>query len=414
MVTSNEILSPHFVRDKDSYTAKKIPAEDINSMKSIPLTVTSWPRNLDMPEMPHIVGHDGARMPTNYIWEAVQSTASNSNRWRVPIQDLMEYGPFSPQIDDVQGFKSWLDAGTKYGTSYFDYAKVPQKTDSSGVIVGFSEKRANFDIRDTAMPKYTTDIEVVNWHNNKVGYAVSQAENAKQGVMRYLRTEDAQELIPFLRSLDYSPKNIGQIAVGFLPKDAIYGVDEIDGKVTLFVAEDAYDKIAKWARAYGLDAEDIRNFAFSEELTHIYRGTEVDNLKELLKEETATKQIKLKHYQRLERGAEGNPNNPKVGNKRGKYTKLKHAAEDDLRTVFRYKDLYLKDKHSLEMVLELEAIEQGYEGRDVKEYVANRVREIGDKVDKNSKMSRLEKIAENDGKANPDEVEAKEPSEAPS
>lgn len=393
MVTSDKILSPHL--DLSKGTPKPAKIEAYNSHMFIPNTETSWSYDISMPSSPHFVkGSYGEVL-------GIRKTSNN----KFVFHDFNEYGDASPTIDDFNryvpdSFGKWKHAAEDRPPNSFSYAALPKET---GVMISFGERKANFPHPgDTPLTKYVADL-FVSAPNNRIGKYISRIESSvRQKLNNYLRTDDGKDLSSYLASLGLSPEDIGYIGVGFLPKGAIYGVDRAsDGKVILTATKDAYDKITKDARFFGVEPEDLLNSVLAEEMAHIWRR-DFDKDGNLISIEMSAKDIVAKHYARLAKNSEGDPKKEKL---RRKYHKLAAVKEwDTLTTKQRYtkshnsyKALYQKDRASLALLLELDAMEEGYRGEKIKEYVESKLKEIGDEVAPES-MSRLERIAKSGGK----------------
>jgi len=383
------------------FTPKKIAPEHIKSMQFEPPTVGSY-------------GHaDTTQIFTN---DGVVTRTAN-NRFETTYKDFKRNGYFS-QVDDG-GFGRWIKAATERYPESFNYVRLPKETANSGVIVSFGDRRAEFPIGDTPLPKYVSDLVAVEVHHNRIGSAISRIyANSKEALTRYLRTHDGEGLASYLTSLGLSPKDISYIGEGFLPGNAIYGVDRTeDGKIILTAARDAYSKIVRDAKLLGVNPEDLLNSILAEEITHIWRG-DVDKDGNPIKIEMEAKDIVAKHYERLAQGADGDPKKAEL---RRKYKKLAAIKEFDRDTTLQrygkksvYGKLYSKNRAALEEILESEAVDRGYTGKNIAKYVVNKLREIGEEAEANDgkpeAKSRLEKIAD---KEVPKEAETEEtPAEA--
>jgi len=390
-LSSYRILSPVYISPLPSVRVqpKEIAPEEHKSMiQAVPNSFSSWPYNLSKPTSPTIIGD-------------VPYMRSSSRLEAFSLDDFARYGLATSWEERGQLFQSWLDAGQRYGPKCFDYVRPTQKNFSSGAVESFGDSLAKFHNDDTPVRKHVHYFRVDEWPNNEVGKAVSRIENSRQSLMRYLITIDAQELSNYLKSLGYRAADIDNLGVGYLPEVAIYGVTRTEsGRIRLSVAEDAYDKIVRDAKFLGVKPEDLLNSILAEELVHIWQR-DFDKDGDPIKIEIAAKERVARHYERLAKGADGDP---KKGELKRKYQKLAAVKKLDAETTPQrysrkgsYKELYSRDRTSLELMLELDAMEEGYRGEKVREYVKRHLKDIGEEVEENGKphsMSRLEKIAD--------------------
>lgn len=372
------------------------PESIVSGMPRLRLTESSYPRYLDSPPAPHFVKEYGQ----DY---ALRVTANNNNRHKDSLENYRLHGDFSPQIDDVSmynpdSFSKWLDAGTKNMPNKFEYVELPRRTSSSGVMESFRERLADFDRGDTAVPNYVHDSIVLGGvRNNEIGKIFHRIGNLKDHLKGYSKTIDANELTSYLSSLGYPPSYIDWLGEGFMPEDAIYSVDRTkDGKILLTASPNAFEKVSTEAQLFGVTTNDLMGSAFDEEFTHIWRR-DFDKDCDIIPLEMKTKAIVRDHYLRLARIYAGDDK------LRRRYERLAAFKEYDRQTTKqRYskkdsslKELYSKDRAALEEMLSEEAVEKGFSGKEIKDYVASRSREIGEETE-NPRMSKLEEIAEKD------------------
>ena len=318
-------------------------------------------------------------------------TANNLFKFNDP-----QYGPAFN--NDDRGMGGWLDAGQRYGPKSFEYVSLPRITSDSGAALRFGERPARFHYLDTHVPKYIQDSHSANWPKNKVGYAVSKIENLRQHLMNYFGTEDFRGLASHLRFLGYSPEDIGYLAVGFVPEDfsGMMVTRAKDGRILLSTSEDIYEAVARIARELGIDPVHVFNESLGEEITHIWRG-DIDDPRDLITKEIEAKLMEKGHYEKMAKGSRGDPRKHKARI----YEKLAALKAWDAETTperyskwAKYQRLYSEDRESLEMMLELEAREEGMKGKNVQTYVQNRMEEIGREIEGKPEIaSRLEKIA---------------------
>lgn len=381
-LSSYSILSEKsvYIRPPSSVSVqpKKFAPEAHRSMIGIENSFSSHPYELSKPTSPTIIGN-------------VAYMRSSGRLEGFSLKDIAERGLATTWEERGPLFQSWLDAGQKYGTKYFDYVRLPQKTSSSGVVESFRDSVAIFHPDDTPVRKYARYLRTDEWPNNEVGKAVSEIENIRQALIRH----------------GYREAGIDNIGVGYLRDErAIYGVARTEsGRIRLSAAEDAYAKIARDAKFLGVKPEDLLNSILAEELAHILRG-DIDKDGDSINIEIATKELVARHYERLAKGADGDPKKAEL---RRRYQKLAAVKRLDAETTPQrysrkgsYKELYSKDRASLELMLELDAMEEGYRGDKVREYVRRNLREIGEEVEGKEDRSRLEKIADKESPQEPE------------
>ncbi len=370
----------------------RISPEEHNSMKFEPPTVGSY-------------GHADT---TQIFTPSGVVTRTSNNRFIDTYKDFDRNGYFS-QIDDFY-FGGWIKAGTKNMPNKFEYVELSRRTSSSGVMESFRERLADFNRGDTAVPNYVHDSIVVGRvRNNEIGKIFHRIGNLKDHLKGYDKTIDANELTSYLSSLGYPPSYIDWLCEGFMPEDAIYSVDRTkDGKILLTASPNAFEKVSTEAQLSGTNTNDSMNSAFGEESTHI-RRRDFDKDGDIIPLEMKTKAIVRDHYLRLARIYAGD------NQLRRRYERLAALKEyDRLTTKQRYskkgsslKELYSKDRAALEEILSEDAIEKGFSGKEIKDYVASRLSRIGEEAE-NPRMSELEQIAEKDA----DSKEATETKEA--
>ncbi len=301
--------------------AKPLPPSGIRSMQGLKLTESSWPYDSSMPSNHYLIS-DGEK------GIVVKKTANQLHA--VTYDDFRKYGNFSPQLDDTRGFAGWKAACEDRPPNCFEYVKLPQTTSSSGVSVSLGERLADFDPRDTFIPKYVTDITITGTHNNRLGKRLSESwTNVMQPLRNYLRTHDGKELASYLSSLGLEPVDIDEIAVGFLPEGALYGVGRTkEGKVMLTSAWRALEKIADEARQLGAKPEDLLSSVLAEEITHVW-GKDFDKRGSSIDIEIAAKENVRNHYERLAKGADGDP---KKASLKRRYKRLAEIKKMDAET----------------------------------------------------------------------------------
>ena len=378
---SYRVLSPVYIRPQSSVRleAKKIAPEEHKSMQGEAPTVGSY-------------GHAS----NTVIFRGGEAvTVTSNNKFATTAKDYLRNGPVT-QIDDYY-FGRWVQNGNENRPNS-EWNKPTMLGKESSVITSLGERKAQFDKRDTPIPKYVTET-YVKGPNNMLGTGLSRIQSSvKQRLANYLRTHDGKELASYLSSSGLSPEDIWYAGTGNLPERAIYGVSRLHGKVILEAAGDAYTKIVRDSKFLGVKPEDLLDSILAEEIAHIWRG-DIDKDGDSIGIEIATKELVARHYERLAKGADGDPK--KAGLKR-RYQNLAGVKRLDAKTTPQrygkkgsYKELYSKDRASLELMLELDAMEEGYRGEKVREYVARHLKGIGEEAEGKEK-SKLERIADNE------------------
>lgn len=369
---SYRVESPVFIAPPPPFRVqpKEIAREEHKSMtQAVSNSFSSYPYNLSKQTSPTIIG-DVAYMRSSSRLEAFS------------LEDIAKYGLATSWEERGPVFQSWLDSGQKYGPRYFNYVRLPEKESSSGVVESFGDSIAKFHPDDTPVRKYVRYFRADEWPHNETGNAVSRIENIRQALIRH----------------GYREAGIDNIGVGYLPDEkAIYGVARTEsGRIRLSAAEDAYGKIVRDAKFLGVKPEDLLNSILAEEFVHIWQR-DFDKDGDPIKIEIAAKELVARHYERLANGADGDPRKAEL---KRRYQKLAAIKKFDAETTPQrysrkgsYKELYSRDRASLELMLELDAMEEGYRGEKIREYVARHLKEIGEDVE-GKDMSRLEKIAD--------------------
>lgn len=325
------------VVESQHYDSRKVPASSI-SKKIEPSIMISG--RIFTPPTVGSDGHFPGMNPFIYTkpnWQTVAKhiTASNPHRWEVPISDFRKYGNFSPQIDDI-GFASWKATGEE--SQAREYVVLPSKSILNGYIESFGERKLNLPKGDTPVDLFVHD----NWYTGRIndyGKYSHLIGNLKQNLMEYYGLKSSQDLVEFLESKGQTLEDIGYLAIGFIPKGAVYAVDRArDGKVIFFGAKDSFDGI-----------KDIRNFAFDEELTHIARKSYdlAKSIPEVIDEEIGTKSMVRDFYIKMAKGAEGNPELVR------KYMKLAALKDDEVNNTREvYSELFKRHQRDLESIVE--------------------------------------------------------------
>lgn len=320
-------------------------------------TITSWPRDAGMPAEPYILHTPKGDM-------AIMKTSGNL--FATPIDDYRKHGYFS-QVDDFN-MASWIDAGTKYGPSKFDEIPIAEKFRDSSVLVSLGEKQAKFMHGDTYLRKYVHDIDIIGWPNNEVGKAFSRIENLRQTLMRYYRTDEAQDFVDFLRSEGFELDEISWLGVRPHSWQGIYGVGRRieDGRVVFLANEDAYSKQAEAADFFGIKTGQYVRDTIHEEMAHMARRSydKAKTLSERLDEEEATKEM-VRNFYLIK--AEENEGKPAARH----YRKMAALMQYDIYTTReRYTKIYRPEIGSLESLIKSLESEARRIGADPAEYVS--------------------------------------------
>lgn len=342
---SYRVLSPVYIEPPPSVivTPKKIAPEYIKSMQF---------------EVP-TVGSYAHAAPTVIVTPAYVVSRTANKRFLTSHSDFLKNGYFSQQDDyEIEGMKS---AGEDARPNLFDYVNLPARTSASGVMESLGEMPANFTIDHPPLKKYVHDLVAVGVPNNEVGKRIQRIENLRQHLKGYLTTIDANESAKYLMELGYEPENIDRIGEGFLPERAIYGVARLkDGKVLLAAAEDAYEKVAREAKFFGVDINDLMDSMFNEEIAHIWRG-DIDKEGGSVPIELKTKQINREHYRRLVEKYFGTHKLAR------RYAKLAEILDIDIATT---PERYGRQRKNLEVIIEDLKEKARILGKDETEYVS--------------------------------------------
>jgi len=216
---SYRVLSHVYIRPPSSVSvqAKKIAPEEHKSMQGEAPTVGSY----------------GHASNTVLFRNGEAVTMTSNNKFPTPMRDYLRNGPVT-QIDDYY-FGRWV----RYGNENYpnrEWNKPIMLEKGSAVITSLGERKAQFDKRDTPIPKYVTET-YVKGPNNLLGTGISRIQSSvKQKLANYLRTHDGKELASYLNSSGLSPEDIWYAGTGNLPESAIYGVSRLHGKVILEAA----------------------------------------------------------------------------------------------------------------------------------------------------------------------------------
>ncbi len=230
-----------------------------------------------------------------------------------------------------------------------------------GLKMAYAE--GSYDFRDTAILAYK---------------AYLLEEHARD----FMRSAEGEEFAIKHGDLLSKAPNIDYIIIGKEP-DGIYGVAEICEHSAIFFGNwDSYKMMEDWAKREGVPVNDFIRRGMGEEFAHLASrgGRSVE-------EEVKVREWLIDVYMELA--------NKSINDKTKEgYQQIVRHLERDLATVpERYREaysqnlrnlvkMYHSDRTKLELVLESEAIlEEGLEGRAVKEYVASRLEEIADADD---------------------------------
>lgn len=341
------------------------PSEIVSGKVGRTLTVSSHPRHIAMPPEPHIF-----RAGNEFY--AMDVTAN-----RRYVRPLWEPGPRT-QIDDY-GIESWK-AGAISPPIMHEYVEPVVKRDSSYIAFSFGDKPWHAPKEQTPQQlKFTTDVIIHDYPNNEFGRAVSRAGNLKQDILDFLGTDEGKASAPYLLSVGGKPEDIDYVAIGGLPPGAIFGVGRFNGKEIMYVAEDAYDLIAKDAKHYGMSRKERKNAGILEEITHMWLG-HLDDERNPTTIEIEAKSVDAGFYAEREANAASGPPNPRNVKSRERYRRLKEFRIDDISTVpIRYKDVfsrYSRDKAPLREKFAEEARRKGLDKGAVEEYVDGRMAQL--------------------------------------
>ena len=265
MTASYEVLSEHYEGDTSTSESVKIAPEDIKSMKSMPLNVSSFHNGEYNPSF--IKGNSGR------IYAA---TKTANNLFLTSLEDFSKYGFFS-QIDDfnMDEFKS---AGEDVRPSMFDL--VP-KMPNIGYITDITPRRMNFpDPRDTAVDLYSTPEFINAVDINKVGYFVSKVGNVQQFLRNNVLFNDVNNFhydisrwVEFLDGKGFSnekSRNAEFSGLGVQVDVAREGylAAYFPRKGYLAIEADFHDKVEKIAASYGLSGKEAVETLMRADILH--------------------------------------------------------------------------------------------------------------------------------------------------
>lgn len=373
-----------------SYGSPKIAPESYKSMQSIPITVSSEGYGESRPHFAKGLVYE--RTANNLYWTNAMDFERNGRA----------LGP-----DDYFHYGNWIKAAKDYGPNSWNRVSLPPRTSASEAVESFDSINLSSHIEDTPLNKPIHIFYLRGLRMNEAGKKVSEVENFRQHINSYLRTSDGMELPTSLRAEGGKPTEIDDIAVGGLPSSALYGVGRTrSGRIQFKVAEEVYQKISAQARHFGMSIDDLMDTILAEELAHLWFG-DIDKMGDEIKIEEAAKEAVLRHYLRLAKGTEGDPKKRRLMERRYRQALVKQidletTPERYSRKSSFYKKLYREDRAALEEMLSEKAMEEGYTGSDVKEYVADKVKEISED-NETPRMSKLEEIADRESKEAPSE-----------
>ncbi|MBI2559081.1 hypothetical protein HYW20_07205 [Candidatus Woesearchaeota archaeon] len=374
-----------------SYSSPKIAPESIRSMESIPITASSY-------------GYGESR--PHFAKGLVFERTANNIYWTTD-RDFERNGRAPPEPDSYYHYGNWIKAAKDYGPNSWNRVSLPPRTSSSEAVESYDSVNLSSHIEDTPLNKPIHIFYMRNLRINEAGKEISKAENFRQHINSYLRTSDGMELPASLRAAGGNPTEFDDIAVGGLPSGALYAVGRTrSGRIQFNVAEEVYQRIAAQARQYGMSNDDLIDTILAEEFAHIWLG-DIDKRGDEIKIEERVNEVVLGHYLRLAKGAEGDPKKRSLTERRYKQALKRLVDKETVQERYSkkgsfYKKLYREDRAALEEMLAEEAMEEGYNGRDVKEYIADKLKEISED-NENPRMSKLEKIADRESKEAPSE-----------
>ena len=265
MTASYEVMGEHYEGDSVSSSPEKIAPEDIKSMQSIPISVSSYSYGDYKPSI--------VKSKSGKVYAA---TRTANNLFLTSLEDFSKYGFFS-QIDDsnMDEFKS---AGEDFRPNMFD---IIPKMPNLSYIAGISAGLMNFpDPSDTAVALYTTPEFVNAVDINKVGYFVSKAGNLNNFLRNNLLFDDANNFhydasqwVKFLNDKGYSIETTNNAEFRGLG----IGVDVArEGFLAAYYSEKGYlitekdfsDKVGKIMSSYGQSSSDALQAMMRADLLH--------------------------------------------------------------------------------------------------------------------------------------------------
>lgn len=251
------ILSEHYNASNPS-TPKAIKREEHRSSIVIAQTDTSY-------------GHGKYKGPYISINSSGDKTGTHKTSNNTFTASVSKYGDFSPQVDDVLGYGSWVNAATNVKPIMFDLVPtISQIANTRGLayITGTPVGLYLPHPSDTNMPKLkVSSKEVMAIDNNYAGLYESRITTNLEHTMRSLMPGgkyhfEGQEWIDFLGKKGFrleTADTAGVRGLGIL--NDVQGEGFTWGyfpKLGYLVAEGlVHKKIEQMARQYGLDGSEL-------------------------------------------------------------------------------------------------------------------------------------------------------------
>ena len=261
-------------------------------------------------------------------------TSGNLFEFIISQENLAKYGYPVTWEEEGSRTEGWDANANDNMPNDNDYVTIPKISHESGAIESMGERRSQFHIRDTAIPKYLHDFQYVGIPNNSMGFVESRIETARQKYLNFLGSKDGRESYIDLLENGMEPLDIDYVGVGLLGEDGIMGVSKLQrGDIVLNRAWDAAEKIAISATRSGMNHKDYEELeVVLEEAIHLGDGSlkKLEQGQGIIEVESGTKQLKYNYLLKRARESEGDYG------KVARYLKAAQEAKYDLETVGRY------------------------------------------------------------------------------
>ena len=237
---------------------------------------------------------------------------------------LSDYHKYGFDTLDGVGFKEW-----KAPKPLLGYVERPK---FEGLIVARHERPVDFVV-NPMYPKYVTDTVAYQGPINEFGKRWTQARSLDH-YLHNLDTNKIGEKIAY----DFSGFGEDIERLGVIAEEGtIFSIGRLkDGKVVLLRGDNAAEYLSRMADRHFVTLEDVINRGIAEEVIHNIRKSydiRFRSARELIEEETATKQTLLAIY----RGLAETTKNPKL---KVKYERIAREIEEDIEDIDRYEEVY--------------------------------------------------------------------------
>ncbi|MEA2037304.1 MAG: hypothetical protein U9O94_07365 [Nanoarchaeota archaeon] len=276
-----------------------------------------------------------------------------------------------------------IHEGWLRGSPILDY--VPEQ-ESVGIMI---PTKAVYRHHFTNNAGLTLQDAHIDLNMRAVGKFFTIKDNFERNLKNYLKSDEGIKLAIQYNSEGLQAEDIGYIAVGFVPEEAIYAIGRLpNGKVAVYTHRDTHKKIEREARDFDMDSRELVEVLIAEEVAAHHFRKSYDNHFGRVAEEEGTKRDLLEFYSNLE-------GKTLDSNLKAKYSRIKNHLEIDIATIGRYAKLYSEDICKLEMTLEAEALIEGRgTEKDISDYVSAKMEAIEEALDGENIESSLEAVAE--------------------